>query len=112
MGIMFHFDRLNLLELNLIGLSKLNLNSALLKSELNNHWELLAEPIQTVMRRYGITDAYEQLKDLTRGTKLTQSLLHEFINSQHLPSDVKTQLKNLTPADYTGYASDLVESYS
>ena len=95
----------------LTGLAKLQVNSALLKSELNNHWELLAEPVQTVMRRYGITDAYEQLKDLTRGTTLTQGLLHEFINSQKLPPDVKAGLKKLTPADYTGYAGDLVDRY-
>jgi adenylosuccinate lyase len=95
-------------------LDKLNLNTHLLRSELNNHWEILAEPIQTVMRRYGITDAYEQLKDLTRISnhgELNQALLHEFINNQALPKEVKESLKKLTPSDYTGYASLIVDSY-
>ncbi len=95
----------------LTGLDKLNLNQNLLKSELNNHWEVLAEPVQTVMRRFNITDAYEQLKTLTRGEQLTQALLHEFINSQPLPKDIKEQLKKLTPSDYTGYACELVDNW-
>ena len=96
----------------LAGLEKLVLNTELLKSELNEHWELLAEPIQTVMRRYGILDAYEQLKALSRGTDINQPLLHEFINSQNLPTEVKTQLKKLKPGDYSGCAVELVENYT
>lgn len=93
------------------GLDKLSLNHTLLKNELNLHWEVLAEPIQTVMRRYGISDAYEQLKELTRGTELNQALLHEFINSQALPSKVKESLKKLTPDHYLGYAPILAMQF-
>ncbi len=96
----------------LTGLDKLTVNNALLRLELNNHWEVLAEPVQTVMRRYGILDAYEQLKDLTRGEPLNQALLHEFINSQPLAKDIKDSLKKLTPADYIGYACVLVDEYT
>lgn len=96
----------------LTGLDKLTVNNALLRLELNNHWEVLAEPVQTVMRRYGILDAYEQLKDLTRGEPLNQALLHEFINNQPLAKDTKDSLKKLTPADYIGYACVLVDGYT
>lgn len=94
------------------GLNKLKLNNNLLKSELNNHWEVLAEPIQTVMRRYGIDSAYEQLKELTRGEKLNQALLHEFISNQNLPKEVKQSLLDLKPDTYTGVASHLTEQWS
>lgn len=93
------------------GLNKLILNEDLLTEELNQHWELLAEPVQTVMRKYGIKDAYEQLKDLTRGEKLNQNLLQEFIVSQPLPKDVKANLLKLTPLDYTGLAAKLTEDW-
>ncbi len=89
------------------GLSKLQLNTQKLQTELSQHWEVLAEPIQTVMRRYGIADAYEQLKTLTRGKALDPTLLHELIEAQPLPKDVKITLKKLTPQNYTGLASEL-----
>ncbi len=95
----------------LAGLEKLTLNAELLTAELENHWELLAEPIQTVMRRYGIVDAYEQLKALSRGAEINQALLQQFIEQQNLPAEVKTQLKKLTPSTYSGYAAKLVEDY-
>ncbi len=93
------------------GLDKLTLNETCLKKDLCDHWEILAEPVQTVMRRYGITNAYELLKDLTRGTPLNQNLLHEFINSQALPMSEKNKLLELTPDTYIGYAKELVESW-
>ena len=95
----------------LVGLGKLKLNSTLLNTELNNHWEILGEAIQTVMRRHGIDDAYEQLKDLTRGEKLTQNLLIKFIDSQELPSEIKAKLKQLTPSCYIGYAEKLAQDW-
>lgn len=110
MGCAFAYSTISYQSI-IAGLEKLNLNTELLKTELNNHWELLAEPIQTIMRRYGITDAYEQLKALSRGTQINQPLLHEFINSQNLPPEVKAALKKLHPSDYSGYAARLVEDY-
>ncbi|MFA6037308.1 MAG: adenylosuccinate lyase [Legionellales bacterium] len=93
------------------GLEKLALNSEKLNEDLNNNWEVLGEAIQTVMRRYGIPEPYEKLKALTRGKKLDQKMLHEFIDEQELPAEVKVQLKNLTPMNYTGYAERLVKQY-
>lgn len=93
------------------GLDKLKLNQNILTTELNQHWEVLAEPIQTVMRRYGVSDAYEQLKDLTRGEKLNQALLYEFISNQDLPKEVKNQLKSLTPENYVGLANKLAADW-
>jgi adenylosuccinate lyase len=93
------------------GLDKLKLNTNLLRADLNKHWEILAEPIQTIMRRYGIDNAYEQLKELTRGTQLDQTLLNEFINSQQLPKEVKDKLKQMTPFEYIGYAAELANNW-
>jgi adenylosuccinate lyase len=91
------------------GLNKLALNEQRLNEDLNNNWEVLGEAIQTVMRRYGISEPYEKLKVLTRGKKLNQAMLHEFIEAQDLPTEVKAQLKLLTPMNYTGYASKLTK---
>jgi len=87
------------------GLSKLSINEKILKEELNEHWEILAEAIQTVMRKHGIIDAYEQLKKFTRGKKLNQKTLHQFINQLKLPLKTKNELKQLTPLNYIGYAN-------
>lgn len=94
------------------GIDKLILNKDLLSAELDNHWELLAEPIQTIMRKHGIQNAYEQLKDLTRGEKLNQNLLYEFINSQPIPKEDKNILLQLSPCEYIGYAEELTMSWS
>lgn len=93
------------------GLEKLALNPDRLNEDLNNNWEVLGEAIQTVMRRYGISEPYEKLKTLTRGKKLDQKTLHDFIDTQELPTEVKAQLKNLTPMNYTGYAEKLVKNH-
>ncbi len=89
------------------GIGKLQLDEKALAADLNASWEVLAEPIQTVMRRYGIENPYEKLKALTRGEAITQATLAQFIETLELPSEVKKELKALTPASYTGYASEL-----
>ncbi len=89
------------------GIGKLDLNKQALATDLNTSWEVLAEPVQTVMRRYGIENPYEKLKALTRGEAITQDKLQQFINQLDLPADVKKQLCQLTPASYTGLASQL-----
>ncbi len=86
------------------GISKLEVNEQSLLDELNNNWELLAEPIQTVMRRYGIEKPYEKLKELTRGKKVDQQGMQAFIDGLELPDSVKAELKQLTPATYIGNA--------
>jgi len=90
------------------GLSKLEANEEKLAADLDANWALLAEPIQTVMRRYGVTDAYEQLKELTRGSKgITKKSIREFIGKLEIPEDAKERLMKLTPAKYIGLAKKL-----
>ncbi len=89
---------------SLKGISKLEVNEASLLEELNNNWELLAEPIQTVMRRYGIDKPYEKLKELTRGKRVDQAGMHAFIDGLALPDSVKEEMKKLSPATYIGNA--------
>ncbi len=88
-------------------LTKLIPNPEVLKNELNQHWEILAEPIQMVMRRYGIHDAYEQLKKLTRGETITQQQLATFIDTLKIPDKAKEELKVLSPEKYVGLAVKL-----
>ena len=89
------------------GLNKLQINHLQLTQDLQQNWEVLAEAIQTVMRRYGIEQPYEKLKALSRGKPVDQTLLSEFINSLDLPPDAKQTLLSLTPANYLGYAEQL-----
>lgn len=86
------------------GISKLQINEEALARDLDNAWEVLAEPIQTVMRRYGIDEPYEKLKALTRGQAITKQVILEFVDSLELPQSAKDQLKALTPSTYTGNA--------
>lgn len=86
------------------GLAKLVVNPESMTCDLANHWELLAEPLQTVMRRYGIPNSYEKLKALTRGKTINQTMLHQFIDTLELPLDIKKELKSLTPQTYLGNA--------
>ena len=88
------------------GLGKLELNEARLAEDLDNSWEVLAEPIQTVMRRYGIDEPYEKLKALTRGQTVNADLFQSFIETLEIPEAAKQELKNLTPASYIGNAVD------
>jgi adenylosuccinate lyase len=96
-------------QATLKGISKLEVNAQNLLDELDNNWELLAEPIQTVMRRYGIEKPYEKLKDLTRGKKVNQEVMAEFIDGLELSDAVKAELKLLTPANYIGRAIAFID---
>ena len=91
----------------LAGLNKLELNEAALTADLDAAWEVLAEPIQTVMRRHGVPGAYEKLKDATRGQAVTPEALHALIRSLDIPPAEKERLLALTPAAYTGMAAAL-----
>ncbi len=91
------------------GLGKLQLNTECLQQDLLANWEVLAEAIQTIMRRYGIEQPYEKLKTLTRGKKLTQQNLQIFISELNLPLEIKQQLQNLTPTNYLGIANQLAK---
>ncbi|SEA41715.1 adenylosuccinate lyase [Marinobacterium iners] len=92
-------------QASLKGISKLEINAARLAEDLDNAWEVLAEPIQTVMRRYGIEKPYEKLKDLTRGKTMNQSTIQDFIDTLDMPQSAKDELKALTPSLYTGNAA-------
>jgi adenylosuccinate lyase len=95
-------------DATLRGLGKVEANPARLAQDLDNSWEVLAEPIQTVMRRYGIPEPYEQLKALTRGKSgITRDTLHAFIGGLAIPEAEKARLLALTPASYTGLAAQL-----
>lgn len=96
-------------QATLKGISKLEANPAILAADLDQNWEVLAEPIQTVMRRYGIEKPYEKLKELTRGKRVNAEGMHTFIDTLELPADVKAQLKLLTPANYIGCAIELTD---
>ena len=92
------------------GLGKLEANRAKLAADLDSNWDVLAEPIQTVMRRYGVSGAYEQLKDLTRGKGgITRASLHAFIRTLAIPAAEKKRLLALTPATYIGKAAELAK---
>ena len=86
------------------GLGKLEVNAARLDEDLENSWEVLAEPVQTVMRRYGIENPYEQLKAMTRGKDIDRDSMHAFINTLDIPQDAKDRLLALTPQNYIGNA--------
>ena len=88
------------------GLGKLELNPQRLAQDLDNSWEVLAEPIQTVMRRYNIDEAYEKLKALTRGQAITRETLNAFIETLEIPEQAKESLRQLSPANYTGNATE------
>jgi adenylosuccinate lyase len=93
------------------GLGKLEVNPAALEADLAANWEVLAEPIQTVMRRYGIPEAYEQLKALTRGKRgMTRETLQTFIEGLPIPAEEKARLIALEPRTYTGLAATLARS--
>jgi len=89
------------------GISKLEVNQDKLIDDLNKAWEVLAEPIQTVMRRYGVKKPYEKLKSLTRGKKIDAKILADFIDSLDIPEDAKEELRKLTPMNYIGDAIKL-----
>jgi len=92
------------------GLNKLEVNPQRLADDLDASWEVLAEPVQTVMRRYGIENPYEQLKELTRGKGITKEALREFIGTLAIPQEAKDHLLAMTPANYTGIAATLAKA--
>lgn len=93
------------LEATTRGLTRLTVNAIALQHELAQHWQVLTEAVQTVMRRYGLAQPYEQLKTLTRGKDLDRESLHAFIDSLAIPAEAKTRLLALTPATYIGNAA-------
>ena len=110
MGVAFGYTLLGY-DSCLRGLNKLEINPEKLASDLDSSWEVLAEPIQTVMRRYGIENPYEQLKELTRGKGgINKASLHIFISGLNIPADAKQALLEMTPASYTGKAAELART--
>ena len=110
MGVAFGYTLLGY-DSCLRGLNKLEINPEKLAQDLDNSWEVLAEPIQTVMRRYGIENPYEQLKELTRGKGgINKASLHIFISGLDIPSEAKQALLEMTPASYIGKATELATS--
>lgn len=91
------------------GLSKLKLNESILANDLDQAWEVLAEPIQTVMRKAGIENPYEKLKELTRGQKITQEIIRDFVEGLDLPADDKKRLTEMTPGSYIGMAPEIAD---
>jgi len=89
------------------GLAKLEVDRERLAEDLDANWEVLAEPIQTVMRRYGVENPYEQLKELTRGKRITAQALARFVDGLAIPEDAKARLRALTPQGYVGRAAEL-----
>ena len=110
MGVGFGYSLLAYTS-TLKGISKLEVNAAKLAEDLDNSWEVLAEPIQTVMRRYGIPEPYEKLKALTRGQAITKEILQEFVATLDLPETVIAELQALTPATYVGMAETLTNNW-
>jgi len=110
MGVGFGYSLLAYTS-TLKGISKLQVNPQRLTEDLDSAWEVLAEPIQTVMRRYGIPEPYEKLKALTRGQAITQETLQTFVSTLELPDDVKLELMQLTPSGYVGLAESLTQNW-
>jgi len=95
------------IQATLKGISKLEINADIIEADLEANWEVLAEPVQTVMRRYGIEKPYEKLKELTRGNRITAADMQAFIEKLDIPEEAKQELIKLTPRSYTGYAEQL-----
>ena len=91
------------------GLGKLEADADRLCTDLDANWELLAEPIQTVMRRYGVANPYEKLKELTRGNRISREGMQSFVQSLEIPEEAKAELLKMTPWDYTGKAAELAK---
>lgn len=106
LGVAFGYTLLAL-DSSMRGLNKLEANPQRLSEDLDQAWEVLAEPVQTVMRRYGVENPYEQLKELTRGKGITPAALHEFIGGLAIPEEAKQRLLAMTPASYIGRAAEL-----
>jgi len=94
------------------GINKLEVNNDKINQDLDNAWEVIAEPIQTVMRRYGVDNPYEKLKELTRGKCINQEVILNFINSLDIPNHAKKDLLKISPSSYTGLASKLTSNFN
>ena len=94
------------------GIGKLEPDAERMRADLDDSWEVLAEAVQTVMRRHGIPEPYEKLKQLTRGQRITREGLHAFIDGLDLPDEARERLKALTPAGYVGAAASLARKVS
>ena len=105
MGVGFAFSAIAYASV-LKGIGKLEINGERLAQDLDNSWEVLAEPIQTIMRRYGVDEPYEKLKALTRGQKITTEVLADFVETLDVPEQAKQAMRELTPANYIGNAID------
>ncbi len=92
------------------GIGKLEANEQSMRDELNRHWEVLGEAVQTVMRRYGIEKPYEKLKELTRGRDVTEESMRQFIEALAIPAEAKKHLMALRPDSYTGNAAEQARS--
>jgi len=94
----------------LTGLSKIETDNKMIAQDIENSWEVLTEAVQTVMRRYNIEDAYEKLKEISRGQKINKEILHNFIEKLDIPDNAKSKLKKLTPSNYLGNAEKQAKS--
>ena len=94
-------------QATLRGLSRLEINTGVIAADIDESWEILTEAVQTVMRKYGVAEPYEQLKRVTRGKQLDQALFQEILEELDLPVEAKAELERLKPADYIGMASRL-----
>lgn len=110
LGLIFGYSMLSYLS-TLRGLNKLEVNTTEIHKDLDHHWEVLTEAVQTVMRRYGDANAYENLKAFSRGRKVDQILLHDFIAQLNIPDDEKQRLQKLTPSTYIGFAVKLTQEF-
>jgi adenylosuccinate lyase len=108
MGVALGYAVLAYQSLN-AGLGKLEINQAAIAADLDASWEVLAEPIQTVMRRFGLPEPYEQLKKFTRGAPMTRELMQGFIAKLDIPEADKQRLLVMTPGSYTGKAAELAK---
>ncbi len=109
MGVAFGYSLLAY-KSTLKGLSKVKVNEAVMAADLDRAWEVMAEPIQTVMRKAGIANPYEKLKDLTRGNIVNRETIRKFIDGLEIPGDDKQLLLDMSPATYVGMAAELVNS--
>ncbi len=110
LGLFFSYSSLSYHSI-LQGLQKIRFNPSQAQAELSANPAVLTELIQTILRKHGVSDAYEQLKEFSRGATINLSQLHEFIDQVELPSQAKQELKKLKPEDYTGLASQLCQQY-
>jgi adenylosuccinate lyase len=108
MGVGFGYS-LTAYQASIKGIGKIKLNAQRLADDLDNAWEVLAEPVQTVMRKLGLPNPYEQLKELTRGRKINAEIMKEFIDSLDIPEEDKLRLREMTPSTYIGIAPELAE---